>query len=114
MFLYLNNSKTEYVISSACNFIQRASGLIFRKKLLANEAFYIQPCNSVHTFGMKYAIDIVYLDKTGVILKITKNMQKRRISWCFKAHSVLEFKSNASDLLAMQIGDVVSFLKFDI
>lgn len=109
MFLHLNDIETVYVVSSACNFIQRAFGLIFRKKLLTNEVFHIKPCNSVHTFGMRYAIDIVYLDKTGVILKITKNMQKRRISWCFKARSVLEFKSNASDVLAMQIGDVVSF-----
>jgi uncharacterized membrane protein (UPF0127 family) len=109
MFLHLNDIKTEYVVSSACNFIQRASGLIFRKQLLTNEVFHIKPCNSVHTFGMKYAIDIVYLDKTGVILKIIKNMQRRRINWCFKAHSVLEFNSNTSDLLAMQIGDVISF-----
>jgi uncharacterized protein len=109
MFLHLNDKKTKYAVSSARNFIQRASGLIFRKQLLANEVFHLKPCNSVHTFGMKYAIDIVYLDKTGVILKIIKNMQKRRISWCLKAHSVLEFKSNTSDLLAMRIGDVISF-----
>ncbi len=109
MFLHLNDIKTEYAVSSACNFIQRAAGLIFRKQLFVNEVFHIKPCNSVHTFGMKYAIDVVYLDNTGVVLKIIKKMQKRRISWCFKAHSVLEFQSNASDLLGMQIGDVVSF-----
>lgn len=109
MFLYLNDIKTEYVVSSACNFVERASGLIFRQQLLTNEVFYIKPCNSVHTFGMKYAIDVVYISKTGIVLKIIKNMQKGKISWCFKAHSVLEFKSNTSDLLAMQNGDVVSF-----
>jgi uncharacterized protein len=109
MHLHINNIKTKYSVLQATNFIQRASGLIFRKELLSDEVFHIQPCNSVHSFGMKYSIDIVYLDKAGVILKIIENMKQRRINWCFKAHSVLEFKSNATNFKAMRVGDIVSF-----
>lgn len=109
MHLHINNIKTKYSVLQALNFIQRASGLIFRKELLSDEVFYIQPCNSVHSFGMKYAIHIVYLDKAGVILKIIENMKQRRINWCSKAYSVLEFKSDTTNFKALQIGDIVSF-----
>lgn len=109
MFLYINNVKTEYTLFKANNFIQRAFGLIFRKKLLLNEVFYIQPCNSVHSFGMSYSIDVVYLDKIGIILRIIKNMPKRRINWCLKANSVLEFKSGAPLIQTLSSGDMVVF-----
>jgi uncharacterized protein len=109
MHLHINNIKTKYSVLQAINFIERASGLIFRKELSTSEVFHIQPCNSVHSFGMKYAIDVVYLDKTGVILKIIENMKQRRINWCFKAHSVLEFKSDAANFKTMSVGDIVSF-----
>ena len=109
MYLYINNVRTNYTVISACNFIQRASGLIFRKEITVDEVFHIQPCNSVHSFGMKYDIDIVYLDKIGAVLKIKENMRKKRINWCFKAHSVLEFKSLESEKLQINIGDIVSF-----
>ena len=112
MFLYINNIKTGFEVLKANNFIERASGLLFIKKLSPHEVFYIQPCNSVHSFGMKYMIDIVYLDRVGMVLKIIKNMKARRINWCLKANSVLEFESGATVINALNRGDFVAFKNY--
>jgi uncharacterized protein len=112
MFLYINDIRTGFIVLSANNFIERAFGLIFRKKLSTQEVFHIKPCNSVHSFGMKYEIDIVYLNQIGIVLKIIKNMKTRKINWCFKANSVLEFESGTKVVNDLTEGDIIVFKKY--
>ena len=54
----------------ADNFFTRLRGLLFRKPLAQGEGLILIPCNSIHTFGMRYAIDAVYLDRTGRVLRV--------------------------------------------
>lgn len=68
----------------------RSKGLLGREGLLQGEGLWIVPCESVHTFGMRFPIDLVYLDRKLKIKKLRNSVPAWRISACFSAHSVVE------------------------
>lgn len=68
----------------------RRKGLLGRTGLGTGEGLWIVPCEAVHTFGMKFAIDLVYLDRRHRVLKTRSAVRPGRISACLSAHSVLE------------------------
>ncbi len=70
--------------------MQRLKGLLGADELSLDEGLLIEPCNSVHTFGMKHGLDIIYLDKTGTVLKCINNMLPRRVSAARHAKYTLE------------------------
>jgi len=68
----------------------RNKGLLGRTGLSDGHALVIAPCNGVHTFFMKFTIDVLYLDRKHRVKKIRPEMAPWRISGCLTAHSVLE------------------------
>jgi uncharacterized protein len=68
----------------------RRTGLLKHAELLPGEGLWIVPCECIHTFGMKFSIDAVFLTKKKKVLKISSEMPKRRIALAIRAHSVLE------------------------
>lgn len=86
---------TQLTIYSAKTFYQRLRGLLGRRELQRNEALLIQPCSDVHTFGMKYDLDIVFLDDEGEVLKVD-TLEPNRWAFCKGSKSVLEFKSGCA------------------
>lgn len=69
---------------------QRARGLLGRQSPGAGEGLIIAPCNGIHTWGMAYAIDAVYFDAGGRILKVVAELAPWRFSRCAGAAAVLE------------------------
>ncbi|MEQ8289433.1 MAG: DUF192 domain-containing protein [Gammaproteobacteria bacterium] len=86
------------------NFLDRMCGLLFRPQLKAGEALLISPCSSVHTFGMRYSIDLVYLDATMTVLKTVSAIRPWRMSACKGAKSVLELAANRAEELSLVKG----------
>ena len=72
---------------------------------------WIAPCEAVHTFAMKFTIDVLYLDKKKKVVKIRPNMVKSRISFCLSAHSVLELPAGMTEKTGTQVGDELEFEK---
>jgi uncharacterized membrane protein (UPF0127 family) len=68
----------------------RRTGLLKHSELLPGEGLWIVPCECIHTFGMKFSIDVVFLTKKKKVLKTSSEMPKRRIALAIRAHSVLE------------------------
>jgi uncharacterized protein len=68
----------------------RRKGLLGRESLLPGEGLWIKPCESVHTFFMRFAIDLVYLDRELCVRKVRSNVGPWRMSACLSARSVLE------------------------
>jgi uncharacterized membrane protein (UPF0127 family) len=68
----------------------RRKGLLGRDGLAAGEGLWIIPCEAVHTFGMRFPIDLVYLDRKCRVVKIRSNVRPWRLSACLRAHSVIE------------------------
>ncbi len=85
----------------------RLKGLLGTKELGRDEACWIIPCNMVHTFGMGYAIDVVFLDKKNEIVSVIQNLKPNRFSPLVKgAHSVVEFASGTQE--RTQRGEILS------
>jgi uncharacterized membrane protein (UPF0127 family) len=79
-------------IVKADNFFLRFAGFMFKKK--PYYALLFENCKSVHTFFMRFDLDIVFLDKNGQALKSKKNVRPWRIVFPVKnAVSILEIPS---------------------
>jgi uncharacterized membrane protein (UPF0127 family) len=85
----------------------RRKGLLGRIGLSAGEGLWILPCEAIHTVGMKFSIDVLYLDERHRVLKAVRNVRPWRLSACLRAHSVLELAAGAIDESGTEIGDVL-------
>ena len=95
----------EIEILIADSFFARLAGLMFRKKLPAATGLLLAPCNSVHMCFMRFAIDVIYLDKDYQILKIVKNLQPWiGLSMCAKAYATLEMTAGEADRCGLEVG----------
>ena len=83
------------------NTLERTRGLLNLPPLNKNQGLWISPCNSVHTFGMKYPLDIIYLDRKNKVKKIIKNLKPKRLSFSIFAKSVLEVKAGTANQLSL-------------
>ena len=83
----------------------RRTGLLKRKGLDEGEGLWIAPCEAIHTFFMKFAIDVIYLDREQRVRKAVKNLVPWRISACLVAHSVLELAPGTIERTGTQRGD---------
>jgi hypothetical protein len=92
----------------ATTFFTRTKGLLAHKNLSADEALFIRPCNSVHTLGMAFSIDVVFLDKQQRVLKIIHDLKPYRMAICRKADAVLEVAANSVARYELKTGDQLS------
>lgn len=84
---------------------KRRTGLLKHDHLGPGQGLWIVPCESVHSFFMKFAIDLVYLDKNKNVRKVRHNMVPWRVSACLSAHSILELPAGAVAASGTQAGD---------
>ena len=71
----------------------RQKGLLGRTGLPEGGGLWIVPCESVHTFFMKFSIDLVYIDRKKTVKKVRSNVRPWRLSACLTAHSIIELPS---------------------
>ena len=83
----------------------RRKGLLGRNFLLAGEGIWILPCQAVHTVGMQFPIDLIYLDRDLRVRKVRSNVRPWRLSACVLAHSVLELAPGAIRATQTNRGD---------
>ena len=92
---------------------KRRTGLLKHKGLGPGEGLWIVPCEGVHTFAMKFPIDVVFLNRKHKILKIRPNMVRSRIALSLLAHSVLELPAGTLTETGTERGDQLELEKFD-
>lgn len=83
----------------------RRRGLLKHRSLEPGQGLWIVPCEAVHTFGMKFPIDVVFLNRRRQVVKIKPNLQKNRIAVCLRAYSVLELPAGIIGQTQTQPGD---------
>ena len=91
----------------------RRKGLLGRTGLSAGEGLWIIPCESVHTFFMKFPIDLVYLDRSKLVKKVTSNVPPWRLSACLSAHSIIELPAGTIHSTKTVPGDQLDFSHAD-
>jgi len=84
---------------------KRRTGLLKHDRLNPGQGLWIVPCESVHSFFMKFAIDLIYLDRNKKVRKVRHRMVPWRVSACLTAHSILELPAGVVAASGTQEGD---------
>lgn len=87
---------------------KRRVGLLKHERLEPGTGLWIKPCESVHTFFMKFPIDLVYIDKKQKVRKVRHAVPAWRLSACLTAHSILELPAGTAEKTGTQAGDMLS------
>ena len=100
-------------IDSAESAGERRTGLLKHAKLDEGAGLWIVPCEAVHTFFMKFALDLIYIDRKKRVRGVRRAVAPWRMSGCLLAHSVLELPVGTIDRTRTQRGDELEFTKVD-
>ena len=93
---------------SADTFISRQKGLLGRKEFQRGEAMVIEPCTGIHTLGMKFSIDVLFLDGTGRVIGMRKGVTPYHFTPFFwRAERAVELPVSTIDDSRTDIGDLI-------
>ena len=89
----------------------RTRGLLGRAGLAVGEGLVIAPSQGVHTFGMRFAIDIVFVRRDGRVVRCRSSVPPRRLALWLPAFAVLELPAGQAARVGLEVGD---FLKASV
>ena len=92
-------------VSKTTNFFERFIGLLGTASLAENKGLLISPCSSVHCIGMRYPIDLIFLNKEWQVVKTVKTLKPWRFSASSEASMVLEIAANKLDKINISKND---------
>lgn len=105
----LINDRTQEVIASSVELAltrqQRKRGLLGRDGIAHNAAMLISPCLAVHTVGLRFPIDVAFVDRDGVAVHLVHSLQPWRLAGSARAHSVIEFPAGRLSSCGVKLGD---------
>jgi uncharacterized membrane protein (UPF0127 family) len=81
----------------------RLRGLAGRDRLPADQALLIERCRSVHTVGMRFALDLLWLDAAGVVIRLDSDVKPWRLRTCLRARSVIETNAGCGEQFEKQL-----------
>lgn len=80
-------------------------GLLGRSGLESGEGLLLQPASSVHTFFMRFAIDVVFLSRDGEVLKVADRVPPWRTAAARGAKTVIELAAGEAGRCGIRVGD---------
>ena len=89
----------------------RRTGLLAHDSLPAGTAMIIAPTNAIHTFFMRFALDVLFVDKSGVVLKARAGLGPWRMSAAWRAHAVIELPAGSLERSPVLPGDRVALVE---
>ena len=108
-----NTTRKQKIATSARvakSILSRLCGLLLSPPLTAGEGLYLVPCNSIHMFGMRFAIDVIFVDRNGVVVGLVKEIRPWMMSKLYwRAHGCLELPPGTIDATGTASGDQLSF-----
>ncbi|WP_424244476.1 hypothetical protein Dip510_001725 [Elusimicrobium posterum] len=97
-------------VDAAKTLKSRLKGLLGRSSIPAGYGLHIVPCNSIHMFFMRFAIDAVFISKEGKVMRIYENFKPWRMTMVIPgAYSVLELPAGTVKNMVKQ-GDIIKFI----
>ena len=107
----LNTSKNVLIAQEAyiaANMESRMRGLLGRASIGSDEALILKPCNSIHTFFMRFPIDVLFLDKDMKVVKIVQDMGPNRLGpIIWRSRMAIELSSGKISQTNTQVGDTI-------
>lgn len=113
LYRIVNETKGVTIVSLAkiaSNFFSRLLGLMFKKKIKKDEALIFYQAPSIHTFFMRFPIDIVFLDKTMKVKRIVNCLRPGKAVICKGAYVTIEFFSGKIKDENISLGDQIKIL----
>lgn len=95
-------------VETAFDPVARKRGLLGRDDLPTGFALVIAPCNLVHTFKMRFVIDVIFAARSGRIVRFRRNMPPGRISGAFGAFATIEMVAGSIDRAGLTVGQVIT------
>ena len=109
---HLKNLRTGVVVARqllpAFDSETRRTGLLKHARLPDDAAMLIAPTNAIHTFFMKFPIDVAFVSRDGRVLKIRSAMPAWRMSGVWRGHAVVEMAAHALARSGTAVGDVLA------
>lgn len=96
-----------HMLHAALDSAARRTGLLGRDTLPDDEALVIAPCQAVHTFGMRFPIDVVGLTREGRVVTCRAQVPRRRIVLALRAWAVVELPAGTIARWQLQPGDTL-------
>jgi uncharacterized membrane protein (UPF0127 family) len=94
------------IIADSC--FSRMKGLLGRSSLCSGEGLLLRPCMAVHTLGMQFTIDTIFLDKKNIVVATGTLSPNRMSAVHFSAKSVIELPAGTIRSSSIRCGDLVS------
>ena len=107
----LQNSRSGAVLASsvelAMTSAERRKGLLGRDAMMPGSALIITRCAAVHTFWMRFPIDVAFVDSSGIVKKVVEDLGPWRMAGTFFASTAIEFPAGTLKDGALRVGDRV-------
>ena|SRR5437899_1777319 len=88
--------------------LTRMRGLLGRRGLATGEGLLLQPAGSVHTFFMRFAIDVVFLDRERRVVRVVDGLRPWRVAAARGARTVLELGAGEAARVGLCQGDILA------
>jgi uncharacterized membrane protein (UPF0127 family) len=101
-------------IRAADSYLKRLAGLLFCAPLKQDEGLWLHPCNAIHTLFMRFAIDVIFLDRNGTVVRVfPKLIPFMPLAWAPSGWHCLELSSGTIAASNTKVGDKLSWAKND-
>jgi uncharacterized membrane protein (UPF0127 family) len=107
-YALVNENRRELVaghVEPAVDSATRRRGLLGRTGLDPQTALIIAPSNAIHTFGMKFPIDVVFVSRAGRVMKKKTAVPRGRIALSLRAYATIELQANHPAVATLKVGD---------
>ena len=85
--------------------LARARGLLGRRALPAGEGLWLRPAASIHTLFMRFPIDVAFLDRDDVVVRIVEGLPPWRVAGARRARSALELGAGECERRGLRVGE---------
>ena len=110
----LRNSRTGEVVAGtvipAFESSARRKGLLGRNSFPDGSAMIIAPTNAIHTFWMRFPIDVVFVRRDGSVVKVQERLAPWRAAVALSAYAVVELPAGALRRSGVKVGDILSLV----
>ena len=113
----LRNRRTGEMLAStllpALDSATRKTGLLKHTSLADGEAMLIAPSNAVHTWFMKFDLDLIFVRRDGRVVKTRAGVKPWRMSAALRAFAVIEMRAGTLAARDTQCGDILELCRLD-
>lgn len=92
-------------VSEARRRSERLAGLAGLDGIEPSEGLLLPRCRSVHTIGMRFALDLLWLGVSGEVVRVDRDVAPRRMRTCLRARSVIEVAAGRADAFVAALND---------